>query len=271
MASNNYGGEEFLLEQLPDYPKERITLIIKLIVAFVCWTIILPVLFSEQVEENENCNNKENQNVSAEPPKKASKKKKNDATNKKSIIDQQTPPPQPVREVSSGMLAYCCFGCMLTLAWVMLKSSPDNNYTPRGVFQASLFSPDECDFLVDMADRVAQRNYQEAQASILLVDEQHSPNTKIQEMLQEPVGWQKTRHGNYPTTDLNVVTDPFTKQDRAWIQEKFDARLAPTLGKIYGIPPSSIRANDVSVCLHSITSTKVELAAPNSNAVCLFC
>jgi hypothetical protein len=60
----------------------------------------------------------------------------------------------------------------------------------------------------------------------------HSSTNKmiIQGLLQEPVGWQKTRHQNSPTTYLNAVTDPFTKQDRgAWIRENFDAArgLAP--------------------------------------------
>jgi hypothetical protein len=31
-----------------------------------------------------------------------------------------------------------------------------------------------------------------------------------------------------------------------WLQERLDARLAPTLSRIYGIPASAIRANDVS-------------------------
>ena len=44
---------------------------------------------------------------------------------------------------------------------------------------------------------------------------------------KEPLGWRKLRHSNYPTTDLNVITDPFTPEDRAFLQEKMNARLAP--------------------------------------------
>lgn len=43
-----------------------------------------------------------------------------------------------------------------------------------------------------------------------------------------------------------VITDPFTRSDLDWLQTKLDARLAPTLSRIFGIPESSIRANDVS-------------------------
>jgi len=63
--------------------------------------------------------------------------------------------------------------------------------------------------------------------------------------LDEPRGWQKLRHELYPTTDLNVVTDGFSEADRNWLRQKLDARLAPTLERIFGIPPSAIRANDM--------------------------
>ena len=65
--------------------------------------------------------------------------------------------------------------------------------------------------------------------------------------MREPVGWQKTRHSTYPTTDLNLVTDPFSREARQYISQKLDRRLAPLLERIYGVTPRAIRANDMFV------------------------
>ena len=46
-------------------------------------------------------------------------------------------------------------------------------------------------------------------------------------ILSNPRGWRKMRHSTYPTTDLNIVTDKFDPEDRRWLQQKMDARLAP--------------------------------------------
>jgi hypothetical protein len=136
---------------------------------------------------------------------------------------------------------------MLALFWILLRSSPDNYYTTRGVFEAPLFTKEECQHLIDMAEQNAQHNHQVAKnVTFLAKIEGIETNETIQGYLIDPVGWQKKRHGNYPTTDMNLVTDPFTKSDRAWLQEKWDARLAPTLGRLFGIPAHSIRAYDVS-------------------------
>ena len=69
---------------------------------------------------------------------------------------------------------------------------------------------------------------------------------KGKSVLDEPRGWRKDRHSSYATTDLNLVTDHFTQQDRAWLRDILNARLGPTIQRVYGITPSAIRANDVS-------------------------
>mmetsp|Transcript_16712 Transcript_16712/g.38212 ORF Transcript_16712/g.38212 Transcript_16712/m.38212 type:complete len:124 (+) Transcript_16712:604-975(+) len=115
-----------------------------------------------------------------------------------------------------------------------------------------MFTQDECDHLVDMAERVAIQNYHMAREYIEEEEREHnhdsnsSVNTTIMGYLKEPYGWQKTRHKYHATTDLNLVYDKFSDDDRAWIQQKLDARLAPTLERIFGVPPSALRANDVS-------------------------
>jgi hypothetical protein len=57
----------------------------------------------------------------------------------------------------------------------------------------------------------------------------------------------KKRKGKHPTTDLNIAQDPFTTQERQWVRQLLDQRLAPTISRIYGIPPLSIRADDLFV------------------------
>ena len=43
------------------------------------------------------------------------------------------------------------------------------------------------------------------------------------------------------------MTDPFTRDDRSWLSDRLDSRLAPILERTFGVPASSIRANDMFV------------------------
>lgn len=65
--------------------------------------------------------------------------------------------------------------------------------------------------------------------------------------LTAPTGWKKDRHKLYPTTDLNLVTDPFEPQDREWLASILDARLSPMMERAYGVYRGAIRANDIFV------------------------
>ena len=76
-------------------------------------------------------------------------------------------------------------------------------------------------------------------------EEQHKLNS-LNSIIKEPFGWKKDRHISYPTTDLNLVTDPFTAEDRAYLAERLNARLAPVVERAFGIARGAIRANDVS-------------------------
>jgi hypothetical protein len=53
--------------------------------------------------------------------------------------------------------------------------------------------------------------------------------------------------GTYPTTDLSVEHDPFTSMDRTWISNLLDRRLSPVLSRLYGVPPTAMRAYDLFV------------------------
>lgn len=122
-------------------------------------------------------------------------------------------------------------GVLLAAYWILGTSN--NFYSARSVFVAPMLTTHECDSLIQRSHEAAKQNLK-----------QH-PNSD--EFTKSPKGWRKERHGSYPTTDLNLVTDPFTKEDRQYLAERLHARLAPLIHRIYGIAPSSIRANDMFV------------------------
>eukprot|EP00956_Cyclotella_meneghiniana_P014624 scaffold22018_cov39-Cyclotella_meneghiniana.AAC.3 len=62
-----------------------------------------------------------------------------------------------------------------------------------------------------------------------------------------PAGWKKDRHTFYPTTDLNLVSDPFNTSDRVWLASILDARLSPVMERAYGVFRGAIRTNDMFV------------------------
>ena len=62
-----------------------------------------------------------------------------------------------------------------------------------------------------------------------------------------PAGWKKDRHTFYPTTDLNLVSDPFNTSDREWLASILDARLSPVMERAYGVFRGAIRTNDMFV------------------------
>jgi hypothetical protein len=135
---------------------------------------------------------------------------------------------------------------MLTVVFLVMTQNPSNYYSARRVFQAPLFTAEESQRIIGMADTAAQLNYESTinpEATIAATSKK--ANSTRRAWRQEPLGWHKTRHGNYPTTDLNIVTDPFNRTDLAWLSDLLDRRLAPTLARIYGVPPSTIRANDM--------------------------
>mmetsp|Transcript_5757 Transcript_5757/g.12476 ORF Transcript_5757/g.12476 Transcript_5757/m.12476 type:complete len:602 (-) Transcript_5757:114-1919(-) len=83
--------------------------------------------------------------------------------------------------------------------------------------------------------------------------------TKLESMLEEPSGWKKDRHNHYPTTDLNLVTDPFTHEDRVWLARKLNARLTPMVERTFGIFRGAIRANDIFVVRYDATKGQPNL------------
>lgn len=157
-------------------------------------------------------------------------------------------------------------------------------FAARAVYQAPLLTVDECRHIIDMAHAAAERNVEFASKEaakqeflrgagiISRVDDeaddfiqQHQRNNNEghvvegRTLLDEPKGWTKDRHTSYPTTDLNLVTDPFTTNDRDFLKKILDARLAPLLERVYGIAPGAIRANDMFVVRHDFENGQKSL------------
>jgi hypothetical protein len=132
--------------------------------------------------------------------------------------------------------AVCSVMCCLNVFYLIL-TSPNNSYAARAVLEAPLFTPEECQRILDFSYDAAQRNYDAAMET----------GDKQSKLLTKPIGWQKSRHSLYPTTDLNLVVDPFTAEAREYIGHRLDARLAPLLERVFGITPGAIRANDMFV------------------------
>lgn len=201
---------------------------------------------------------------------------------------QQQPQPsqdEPTVEISlflSNTLNLLCF----LLIFSILFYSPNNLFAPRTLFRAPVFTREECQHIIEMANLAAEKNGVEAlrEKGLLLLehpglgqelDEKafksngrgdddlefgngtkttaavHDPAlnklNKLNSLLQYPVGWKKDRHTYYPTTDLNLVTDPFSGEDREWLAQRLDARMAPIIERAFGISRGAVRANDIFV------------------------
>eukprot|EP00816_Leptocylindrus_hargravesii_P005282 CAMPEP_0196815686 /NCGR_PEP_ID=MMETSP1362-20130617/51248_1 /TAXON_ID=163516 /ORGANISM="Leptocylindrus danicus, Strain CCMP1856" /LENGTH=506 /DNA_ID=CAMNT_0042192735 /DNA_START=12 /DNA_END=1532 /DNA_ORIENTATION=- len=138
------------------------------------------------------------------------------------------------------LLNLFCLCCVIGL----LINSPNNIYAARAIFQAPMLSSAECEEVIAMAHRAAERNVKAAKNA---GDDSDLTEEKRKLLMDPPMGWKKDRHTRYPTTDLNVVIDPFLKEDRMYLEEKLNARLAPMIERVYGIVPGAIRANDIFI------------------------
>jgi hypothetical protein len=144
-------------------------------------------------------------------------------------------------------------GWCLTMLLINTVASPYNNsITARRVFQTPLLTPTECQTIIQMSHAAAHQNVQQYQ--------KYHPDDFTEEeelMLYEvPYGWQKLRHAKVPTTDLNLVTDPFAYEQQQYIVQRLGhVRIGPLLSRLYGIPIRSIQARDIFVVRYDGNST----------------
>ena len=134
--------------------------------------------------------------------------------------------------LSSLMAPFTVLAFMTSFIVVVLYFNPHNHYTLRRVFQAPILKRAECQAILEMADECSQRNV-------------HEFGNSTAELLEEPKGWFKRRDPIYPTTDLHFIMDPFTKEERIRLGNLLDRRLGPLVSRVYGIPKTALRINDL--------------------------
>jgi hypothetical protein len=243
-----FGGEDFLQVKLPNHSHERVLLTVCIVAASIFWVLFVPYFFT--TSEVHTVEKEMQVPVAQKNGSKANGKTgKTRATTKR--LQTETKRVQEeviVRSVPLPVTIVATAGYMLCVLYLLMTQNPSNYYSARRVFQAPLLTQAECQRIIDMSMAAAERNYELAgDPQAIVTATSASANATRHDFQQEPLGWHKTRHGSYPTTDLNLVTDPFSRSDLEWISNLLHRRLAPTLARIYGIPPSSIRANDMFV------------------------
>lgn len=289
-SSHQFPFEEYLSHPLPDYENEWNYIIVKLISTTILFLVVIPSILkviwknrhdninNSKVQSKENNNGKDDKAVrtvtsdittsgktrkerkSKSQKKKLSQQQKSpDAKNKDDITSNSNDNDTHV-EVPSMILAVINVFFLFILFFI-IALSPNNIDTARRVYQAPLLTKEECQMIINMANRAAERNAIKAKkelASIptfldpndssIMVDheELNEKKEELEKMLKWPTGWKKDRHKNYPTTDLNVVVD-FERKDLENISAILNARLSPLFERIYGITKDSIRANDMFV------------------------
>ena len=258
MGTSLGDAEAFLQERVPNFETERILVVVEIALACVVFWLLIPVLGAEPIQSGVSVkkSSSENDDVSAssksttttkggKKSKKSAKQQRNKDTPEESSTTAKDDVIPPQYKIDHRLTAKCIITSLVMFVWILLSQSPDNYFVARGVFQAPLFTREETQQILQMANAAAQSNFEKAK-SLNESSTTDEMDKVTKGLLEEPVGWQKLRHAAYPTTDLNLVADPFSDSDRDYIQSKLDARLAPLIQRLYGIPPAALRARDVS-------------------------
>lgn len=278
---SSFPGERFLSVHLPDYEKERGQIVIKISIAAILFLIILPYFFATKRVQVDASTSSIKQLPSALHQPSNKRDKRNGKKERARLQPQNhegandTTPNGAVDtalEFSPMVSNVLTLMCIMSM-FIIVFSSQNNLFPARTVLVAPLFTPDECQQIIDMAHAAAERNANGAQEERELLLKQNPGLTNPQKsthahtefgnessfadarpklqsldkILRRPPGWKKDRHDMYPTTDLNLVTDGFTDEDRAWLSQRLDARLAPLVERGFGIFRGAIRAADMFV------------------------
>jgi hypothetical protein len=234
---------------LPNWEWEILRLKMLLVVASILWLVLVPyyVLF------------RRGRNRIASAPKEAQS-----TGNSECFIYRVKGNKKPIRRsrylhcfvVVPATVFVAVVGLLFSAILLIAVASPYNSYTSRRVFQTPLLTEAECQRIIDMAFVAAAENIKK----LSRYNPEDFSDKENQMMYDEPSGWQKVRHEHYPTTDLNLVTDPFAHEDQEWIRQLCDQRLAPILSRVFGIPIRSIRAKDMFVVRYDADMTRHKLS-----------
>jgi hypothetical protein len=193
-------------DSLPNYEARCAALTVVLIVSAVFWIVLFPFavgkfFFFESPSA-----------VAPAPPKQPTEPKPATAKQRRdkhkkinyNIPSKNTEEPPEPPSVPLFVLAVAALGCMASLFYEIMLLSPYNTFVARGVFQAPLLTDEECQYLLNISMRVAERNKEAGLREKELSELSGEPlNKTMKWLLEEPVGWQKLRHQNYPTTDVS--------------------------------------------------------------------
>ena len=236
---------------------------LNIIAVIIIFIFVLPYFLATKRVANASSDGVENTTVDQpqiSPSKKTHNNKRRNGKKDKQQQHQPSVPQQSRKEteeviefssLTSNMLTLLCIICIFGV----LFFSENNLFPSRTILQAPVFTKDECRYIIEMANAAAGRNVENAkkERELLIVenpgfetvkdtssDNRDNPihNNKLRVLdstLSEPPGWKKGRHNAYPTTDLNLVTDPFTNEDRSWLADRLNARLAPIIERGFGI------------------------------------
>jgi len=254
-------------DKLPDYEQEWNIIIIKLVITSVFFLVVVPSVLKVMYVQKRSKDGASSSNYgspgtstgtipggNSSSSATSKKKERRSKANKNSTEQNQLPSKSTCTSTQEDVPAYILIlsnALYLLVMFAMVAFSPNNIKTSRRVYQAPLLKVEECQKIIDMANKAAARNAQSAQTELDSIrnDSSSSSNdraAKLEQIITWPSGWKKDRHVSYPTTDLNVVLD-FERTDLDFLSNLLHARLAPLLSKIYGISPDSIRANDMFV------------------------
>eukprot|EP00978_Attheya_sp_CCMP212_P002192 scaffold4475_cov42-Attheya_sp.AAC.4 len=252
-TSRHFAGEPFLDHPPPNYEYERHVIVLKIVLAVIVLVIVPPLVLRHKMRQRERSVVQET--ASRPQPHKQKPNKRRAAKTTEVTVEQTTTRPKESVANEEGvpplLLLMCNVLCWGLIIW-WIAGSPYNSYSARAIFEAPLFTTDECNEIIAMAHRAAERNYE-----TVLRDTESSSSS----LLEDPKGWEKDRHGSYPTTDLNLVTDSFTSEDRAVLRDKLSARLAPLMERTQGVTPGALRVNDMFVVRYDAKKGQPSLQA----------
>lgn len=245
VTGSSFTGENFVQVPLPDYDNEC-KLLSKLL--YICGAIL--ILFVLLPRKLSYFDSYEITTTTVKVPKNNKDKEKQPETTEVKNLN--------IRRVPSYARWISLFGIMITLygMYNIIQHSPYNRFLLRRAFVVPILTEEECSKIIDIAENVAVRNYNYAQKTIKEYQESDKDEEDYEDeeeykesvqLLQEPKGWQKLRHGTYPTTDLSVENDLFTNKERQWIIDLLDRRLAPMLSRLFGVPYTAMRAYDLFI------------------------
>lgn len=251
MYLETFPAESYLSHQIPDHKAEWDNAIYRLITCTFVFIFVVPVIikamFAPLPKATTTITSDQEKIKLNGKGKKRERRGKSSKNQQKTDLSLNNPTAAPDQaEIHVPGYVFPCVNSIYFIAlFVIIAVTPNNSYSARRVYVGPMLRAEECKRIIDMGTAAASRRTEKARLALKEDNDFRSQTEKELELtLQDPAGWTKDRHDSYPTTDLNVVED-FTTDDKQFLVDIFDARLAPILERLYGVSRDSIRANDI--------------------------